>query len=200
MAKTTTQRFQDCRKLVHEDAFETKLAAEIATPLLSGQLSKIGDHYDVGVFFRRMSTRYLSLVLSRLLDKPQNGQTGITASIASLIEMAQAETVLSSTEIQNFIAMFDKIKAAAAQELYNLPEALRDLRNIQLAHTLIPWNDPANDVLGHDLIDFANSIFEFVMELDRALTVATGIPLPDSRRATADFQSNVIRLYEALQG
>jgi len=67
-----------CRKLVFDDALEAQLAAEMATPLLGGELTKIKDHYPVGIFLRRSLTRYLSLVLSRLLDKPEQGRTGVT--------------------------------------------------------------------------------------------------------------------------
>jgi hypothetical protein len=83
MAKSPSDKFNTCRKLVCEDAFEAQLAAKMAIPLLGGALPKMTNHYSVGVFLRRALTRYLGLVLSRLLDKPENGRTGMTASIAS---------------------------------------------------------------------------------------------------------------------
>jgi hypothetical protein len=77
--------------------------------------------------------------------------------------------------------------------------ALRELRNIYLAHKLIPWSNPTNDVLGHHLIEFAEAIFDFVMTLDKALAEETKISLADSRRAAEAFQSDVERFYEALK-
>jgi hypothetical protein len=197
MTKTPSERFNTCRKLVHDDAFEAQLAAEMATPLISGALTKMKDHYLTGVFLRRVLTRYLGLVLSRLLDKPENGRTGVTASIASLLEMAEDEGILSSTQIQSFISEFEKIKVHAGAE-YDLVRALRDLRNIQLAHKLIPWSNPADDVLGHHLIEFAGAIFNFAMTLDQALAEATSISLSDSCKAAKDFQSNVDIFYKGL--
>jgi hypothetical protein len=113
MPKSTSPRFQECRKLVHEDAFEAKLAAETAIPLISGLLSEMGEHRAVGIFLRRVLMRYLSLLLSRLLDESRNGKTGITASIPSLLEMTREETILSQTQLQHFDSAFEKIKANA---------------------------------------------------------------------------------------
>jgi hypothetical protein len=199
VAKTPSGQFNTCRKLVCDDAFETQLAAEMATPLLSGTLTKINEHYPVGVFLRRSLTRYLALVLSRLLDKPENGRTGVSASIASLLDMAQTEAILDNTQIERFVSDFEKIKNSAAQGAYDLVRALRDLRNIHLAHTLIPWNRPRDDVAGHHLTDFAEAIFNFVMTLDQALADATSISLADLRKSAEDFRSDVDRFYEALK-
>jgi hypothetical protein len=199
MRKSTSPHFQECRKLVHEDAFEANLAAKMAEPLISGMLSKMRDHHAAGIFLRRVLTRYLSLVLSRLLDEPQNGRTGVTASIPSLLDMTRDEAVLDNTQLQHFVSDFQKIKADAAQQEYRLPKALRDLRNIHLAHKLIPWNNPTNDVFGHHLIDFAEAIFDFVMRLDKALAEATSITIADFRKGSDDFQHNVDRFYETLR-
>jgi AbiU2 len=199
MPKSTSPRFQECRKLVHEDAFEAKLAAETAIPLISGLLSEMGEHRAVGIFLRRVLMRYLSLVLSRLLDESRNGRTGITASIPSLLEMTREETILSQTQLQHFDSALEKIKANAGQQGSDLPKALRDLRNIHLAHKLIPWNNTINDVSGQHLTEFAEDIFDFVVRLDKALAEATSITLADSRRGSADFQRNVDRFYQTLR-
>jgi hypothetical protein len=53
MTKTPSPQFNTCRKLVHDDAFEAQLAAEIATPLLSGALTKMTSQYSVGVFLAK---------------------------------------------------------------------------------------------------------------------------------------------------
>jgi hypothetical protein len=43
----------------------------MVAPLLEGTLNELNaDHYGCGVFLRRALTRYLALVLFRLLDKP----------------------------------------------------------------------------------------------------------------------------------
>jgi hypothetical protein len=48
-------------------------------------------------------------------------------------------------------------------------QALRDLRNIQIAHSLIPWTDPTVQVWAHDLADFAEALFNFVVDLEARL-------------------------------
>ena len=112
--------------------------------------------------------RYLAIVLSRLLEKPGEGSTGVTASISSLLDMAKSEAVLDKRQIQHFTSEFKKIKAAAAKGEYDLVNALRKLRTIQLAHSLVPWNSSTDDVQGNHLIEFAEAIFDFVMNLDKA--------------------------------
>lgn len=198
MNKTPSEQFNTCRKLVCDDAFEARLAAEMATPLLSGGLAKMNDHYSVGVFLRRSLTRYLGLIVSRLLEKPGQGPTGTTASIPSLLEMAQNEEILNKNQVQRFFSDFETIKAQATNGEYDLVRALRDLRNIYLAHTLLPHNEPADEVLAHHLIPFAEAIFDFAMRLDQALAQATSISLPDLQKAADDFQPNVSRFYQAL--
>ena len=154
-------------------------------------------HYSIGVFLRRALTRYLGLVVSRLLDKPENGKTGITASIASLLEMARDEAIFTPAQVQGFISEFEEIKKAAAGE-YDLVRALRDLRNIHLAHKLIPWQEPGADVAGHHLIEFAEAISNFANTLDRAIAEATSFSLPDPREAANDLQPEIEIFYKAL--
>ena len=82
----TSDTFWACRKLVHDDAFEATAALDMGLPLLKNALRelKIDYLYDCGLFLRRALTRYLTLVLYRLLDKPnESGKSGITASISS---------------------------------------------------------------------------------------------------------------------
>jgi hypothetical protein len=113
--------------------------------------------------------------------------------------MTREETILSQTQLQHFDSAFEKIKANAGQQGSDLPKELRDLRNIHLAHKLIPWNNTINDVSGQHLTEFAEDIFDFVVRLDKALAEATSITLADSRRGSADFQRNVDRFYQTLR-
>jgi hypothetical protein len=192
-----SEKFQACRKLVHDDAFEAKITANMVTPLLGGTVNRL-HQYEVGLFLRRALTRYLSITLCRLLDKPGQGRTGETASISSLIDMAQEDRILGDAQADTFRLELEQIKQDAAQEQYDLPSALRDLRNIQLAHRLIPWKEPESDVWGHHLIEFAGSIFDFVGRLDQSLADATGVSLADTRRAADDFNTSATSLWSAL--
>jgi argininosuccinate lyase len=138
-------------------------------------------------------------VICRLLDKPNDsGKTGVTASISSLLVMAKSEGVLSEAQIQKLISDIEKIKADAAQGEYNLVQALRDLRNIQVAHSLIPWNDPTDQLWAHDLLEFAEAVFDFVVNLETALAEATGVTLKNLRQNTEAFESSAGQFWRAL--
>lgn len=199
MNKTTSDRFRICRRLVRDDAFEAQIAVHMAMPLLNAPgLDKLRDHYASGVFLRRALTRYIALVLCRLLERPEKGQTGETASIASLLDMANSERILEQDRVQKFISDFDKVKAQAADKEYDMVRALRDLRTIQLAHRLIPWKEPENDIWARHLIAFTGAIFNFVMKLDTALAEATGVTLEDLPKNAEEFEDTAGRFWQAL--
>jgi hypothetical protein len=163
----------------------------MAIPLLNAPgLDKVRDHYASGVFLRRALTRYIALVLCRLLERPEKGQTGETASIASLLDI---ERILEQDRVQKFISDFDKVKAQAADKEYDMLRAFRDLRTIQLAHRLIPWKEPEKDIWARHLIAFTGAIFNFVMKLDTALAEATGVTLEDLPKNAAEFEDTAGR-------
>jgi hypothetical protein len=138
--RPVSDTFKECRDRVHDDAFEVRLAKHMVGPILS-RLNEVGAEYvyEPSIFLRRSTVRYLVLALYRLLDRPnEKGQTGITASIQSLLEMARSEDILPGEQIDAFTRDFEKIKADGADGEYNIVQAIRDLRNIQVAHSLIP--------------------------------------------------------------
>jgi hypothetical protein len=199
--KSTSEKFNACRDLVHDDAFEVEITLHMATPLLKNALQelKLDYLYNSGIFLRRALTRYLALVLFRLLDKPNDsGKTGVTASISSLLEMAKSEGALSDAQIQSFAADIEKIKADAAQGQYNLVQTLRDLRNTQVAHSLIPWKDPTDQLWAHDLLEFAEAVFNFVANLENALAETTGVTLNNLRENATAFESSAGQFWMAL--
>jgi len=179
-----SEKFHACRVLVHDDAFEAQITLHMVLPLLKNVVRELKRDYlyKSGVFLRRSLTRYLVLALFRLIDKPnESGATGVTASISSLLEMAKAEKVLTDDQIRQFTDDFNEIKSEGAQGEYDLVQAIRNLRTIQVAHSLIPKLDPTDQVWAHDLADFAEAIFNFVVDLEAALEKATGITLTDLR-------------------
>ncbi len=201
LKKTTSEKFRACRELVHDDVFEAEITLHMVTPLLKNALKelKLDYLYNSGLFLRRALTRYLAIVLYRLLDKPNDsGKTGVTASISSLLVMAKSEGVLSETQIQKLSSDIEKIKTGAAQGEYDLVQALRDLRNIQVAHSLIPWKDATDQLWAHDLLDFTEAIFDFVVNLETALAEATGVTLKDLRQNAEAFESSAGQFWRAL--
>jgi hypothetical protein len=195
-----SDKLKECRLRVHDDAFEARLAQHMVEPVLGKMTQiKVDYIYESSLFLRRSIVRYLVLALYRLLDKPnEQGKTGVTASIESLLDMARSEDVLSGEQIDKHSADFEKIKAEGAWGEYDLVQAIRDLRNIQVAHSLIPHEDPTNDLWNHHLSDFADRIFSFIIELEGDLTEATGIAL-NSLRTNADrFRDNADALWQLL--
>jgi hypothetical protein len=112
--------------------------------------------------------------------------------------MAESERVLDNDQIKRFTSDFDKIIAEAAQGEYDIVKKLRELRNIQLAHSLIRWRDPEGDVWGHHLIELAEAIFNLVMSVDTAIAEATGITPADSRKSAHEFETSASRFWQAL--
>jgi AbiU2 len=199
--KPTSEKFRRCRKRVNDHASEAQMTLHMVTPFLSNDLEALKLDYlrASGLFLRRSLTRYLALALYRLLDKPNDsGRTGVTASISSLLEMAKSEDVLSGEQYQNLTSDIEQIKTSAAEGEYDLVGALRDLRNIQVAHSLIPWEDPTDHVYGHHLVEFAQAIFDFVVRLEEALTEATGVEQNDLRQSADAFETKAVQFWRAL--
>jgi AbiU2 len=199
--KATSEKFRRCRERVHDDAFEAQIALHMATPFLNNDLEALKLDYlrTSGIFLRRSLVRYLALALYRLLDKPNDGgRTGITASISSLLGMAQSEGVLSKEQCQKLTSEIEEIKTSAAEAEYDLVQALRDLRNIQVAHSLIPWEDPTDHLYAYHLIEFAEAIFDFVVRLEEMLAEATGIELNDLRKNADTFETSAVQFWRAL--
>jgi AbiU2 len=195
-----SDKFKECRLRVHDDAFEARLAQHMIKPLIQdmGRI-KVDYVYQSGVFMRRSLARYHVLALYRLLDKPnEKGSTGITASIASLLEMARAEDVLSGHQIDRYSAEFEKIKADGAWGEYDLIQAIRDLRNIQVAHSLIPHKDPTDEIWAHHLVDFSDRLFSFMIDLEGDLTEATGTALSSIRLDGDRFRDNADAFWQLL--
>jgi hypothetical protein len=201
LLRETSTRFGECRELVRSDALEAQRTLRMVVPLLSGALREIKDDYlhSCAVFLRRALARYFALALCRLLEKPDDaGKTGATASISSLLEMTESEGVLSESEVQEFVSEFEVIKMEAAQGEYDLIRALREVRNIQLAHTLIPRNDPTDELWFHHLADFGEEVFDLVVDIDAALAEATGVTLASLPKSADAFALNAAQFWRSL--
>jgi hypothetical protein len=199
--RTTSEKFDRLRALVHDDAFEARIALSMCSPLLESALREMRvEHLHASaLFMRRALVRYLALALCRLLEAPnETGRTGITASIPSLLATAKDEGVLSEREVDSYRADFERMKKAAADGEYDLVRALRDLRNIQVAHTLIPWKDPTDDLWAHHLAGFATELFGLVVRLERDFTETTGITLPDLASSAGTFEANASRFWQVV--
>jgi hypothetical protein len=201
MNNTPSETFSRCRARVHDDAFEAQIALLMAAPLLNNDLDALAIDYvrKSSIFLRRALVRYLTLALFRLLDKPnERGRTGITVSISGLLEMAKAENVLSDTQYRQLTSEIETIKSSGADGEYDLVQSIRDLRNIQVAHSLIPWDDPTDNLYAHHLFEVAEKIFDYVVDLETILAAATGVTLSDLRANTKAFGSSAGQFWQAM--
>jgi hypothetical protein len=112
--------------------------------------------------------------------------------------MAKSDGILSKAQIQNLISDFEQIKADAGQGQYDLVKELYELRTTQVAHRLIPWEDPTDQLSGHDVVGFADAIFGFVVRLEAVLAEATGITLNDLRANADAFEASADQFWRAL--
>jgi hypothetical protein len=198
---TLSERFSRCRERVHDDAFEAQIALLMAAPLLNNDLDAVTVDYvrKSSIFLRRALVRYLTLALFRLLDKPNDsGRTGVTASISSLLKMAKAENVLSDAQYRKLISELETIKTSGADGEYDMVQSIRDLRNIQVAHSLIPWEDPTDNLYAHHLFEFTEKIFDYVVGLETMLATTTGITLNDLRANAKAFGSSAGQFWQAM--
>jgi hypothetical protein len=133
-----------------------------------------------------------------LLEPPNDsGKSGITASIAGLLKMVADESLLGADALEILNRDFAQLKSSAANSEYNLIQSLRDFRNVQLAHSLIPWREPTNQVWAHDLIDFVDAIFHFAIQLETALADATGISLAELSTNAKAFEASAGQFWRA---
>ena len=176
---------------------QAQIAMHMAMPLLQARgVDELGKHYAPGVFLRRALARYIALILCRLLERPDQGYTGETASIASLIDMAKSERILQQDQVQSFTSDFEKskwkqrIKNMTWFEHFAIYEPFTGPR-------LIPWKKPENDIWAHHLIAFTGAIFDLVMKLDTALAEATGV-FEDLPKSAEEFEKTTDRFWKAL--
>jgi hypothetical protein len=112
--------------------------------------------------------------------------------------MAKAENVLSDTQYRQLTSEIETIKSSGADGEYDLVQSIRDLRNIQVAHSLIPWDDPTDNLYAHHLFEVAEKIFDYVVDLETILAAATGVTLSDLRANTKAFGSSAGQFWQAM--
>ena len=154
----------DLRKHVLDDAVELMETVGIVTPLVT----TANISAPAQLLLRRLLSRHVILVLTRLHAKAGKGQTGITASIDGVLEAAAKASELSPAEVGGF-----KIRRAALQKDME-PDGvsfadIHIFRNAELAHSL---HAPAANFAGLSwyVIDtFARGTYELVRDIESAL-------------------------------
>ncbi|SHH25769.1 hypothetical protein [Bradyrhizobium erythrophlei] len=105
--------------------------------------------------------------------------------------------LLDAKAIDGLYAEFAGVKMNAAYGEYDLVKSLFGLRNMQIAHSLIPWKEPTDELWGHHLLDFVEAIFGFVVKIEVALTAATGTSLGDLKTSAEAFRDSAGQFWRA---
>jgi hypothetical protein len=185
------QRLEDHRTRVNDDAFELIVAVKIIEPLLSNNIEA-----GVPMFLRRILSRYAILDVTRLMAPVGTGKTGTTASLRSLLHLAESENILSPEFIAKIKARLSKLEGEFEHEGFTLKD-MTHLRHTQIAHSLIAHTD-ANQVWMHAVIEAADKLFETATEIEKALVAAGREPLIDNSAAPREWEAKSLKFWQRL--
>lgn len=153
----------DLRKHVLDDASELIETFGIVTPLASANVTAPPQ-----LLLRRLLTRHVILVLTRLHAKAGAGRTGITASIDSVLEAIAKASQLSPAEIDGFKKRRDALQNDMEPDGVRFVD-LHLFRTSELAHSL---HAPAVNRTGlswHVIDTFCRATYELVRDIEGAV-------------------------------
>jgi len=158
------------RKHVFDDALELAAATGMLAPLVEVSLTDDEMPGDINpvLFIRRQLLLQVTLALTRMYDKPQEGRTGTTASIEALLDAAESEGRLTAQLSSSFREQRERLLRDYHRNGGNIEE-LRRFRHSELAHSLQRHSDPEEPLLLLPLWDFAHETFELVSAMEQYL-------------------------------
>jgi hypothetical protein len=122
-------------------------------------------------FLRTALFRNVALIACRMHEKPcWEGDTGSTASIPALLELAQLEGRLSPEQLEGFHSSVRDLKEKLANEGVRYKE-LKNFRHAELAHSI--HRGQPDRLFFRPVWDFAHDTFELAIEIEKALGDAT---------------------------
>jgi len=187
--------FLEHRKRVIEDAYELVAAVEISEPLTvktMNDLQRAGT-YEVPIALRRLLTRYVILIMLRLLEDTGPGATGTTAGIAALTRVAENAGALAPRQHTAIDTALDElIDNMVADDL--AVDDLKKFRHSSIGHSLIP-HEPLSNQLHADLVfKHARAVIALVETIEKMFAangVSVGPPAmekpSDWKQRSADF-------------
>jgi len=177
----------DLRRHVLDDAVELLETLGVVEPLATSANVVSPGH----LLLRRLLTRHVLLVLTRLHARKGKGPSGLTASIDGVLEAAQVSQ-LSRAQVDSFGNRREALKAETEREGVWF-EDIHFFRTTELAHSIhapgsmrakLPWNV---------IYPFATGTYDLVREIESAL-VSAGAPvicdLPPSTTKCDEWAAN----------
>jgi hypothetical protein len=167
----TTATVDDLRKHVTDDAFELMATVCLVTPLVTG--ARISD--PTKLLLRRVLSRHVVLVLTRMHAHAGTGPTGVTASIQGVLDALRAGSRHRPAEIDAFTLRRRSLLTNMEADGVSLKDVTM-FRNSELAHSLHA-HDPAKADIGWPTINtLANGTNDLVRAIEEAV-VASGGPV-----------------------
>jgi hypothetical protein len=160
----------DLRDHLLDDAIELMQTLAIVTPLTT----TANPETPVQSVLRRLLSRHVILVLTRMHAEAGTGPSGITASIDGVLEAA-ANTLLSAAQIDHF-----KTRRVALQKDME-PDGVSFMdiylfRNTELAHSLHPHSTNRRGLSWNVINSFAEGTYKLVQDVEAEL-VKSGAPV-----------------------
>lgn len=160
----------DLRSHLLDDAVELMETLGIVTPLVT----TVNVKTPAQLLLRRLLTRHVILVLTRMHARAGTGRSGITASIDGVLEAAAKASMLSVAEIEKF-----KTQCAALQKDME-PDGvsfadINLFRNSELAHSLHAHSANRSGLSWYVIHAFADGTYKLVQDIEAEL-VRAGAP------------------------
>jgi hypothetical protein len=194
--KTTVKRMamiDDLRKRVTDDVFEMTATVGLVTPLVTGEVRSPNPPQ---LLLRRVLSRHVVLVLTRLHAKAGAGRSGVTASIDALLNALRASSILPPDMITGFNARREMLLTNMEADGVDAAD-VNLFRNVELAHSLLAHNPQRADILWSTVSALAHGTGELVadMEAEIVRTGARPMPLlgPDERLGWVEHGRSLYR-------
>jgi hypothetical protein len=157
--------FEEIRKHVLDDAVELVRITGLVAPMVDTSL----DPDTTFFFLRSVLFRSATLTVCRLHDPPcWKGQTGATASIEALLNIASSDNRLLPSEARDFDARREALKVKLTNDGVSYEEDLIAFPNAELAHSL-HRHSPAEPLMFRPIWNFAHDTFELVIDIEKRM-------------------------------
>ena len=154
---------EDLRKHVIDDALELIESLGIVTPLVTHNISVPTQR-----FFRRLLTRNVILVLTRLHARSGKGPTGVTASIDAVLEAATKSAQMRAAEVDGFRTRREALLKDMELEGVGFWD-LQLFRHSELAHSLHAPSANRTGLSWYVIVSFAHGTYKLVRDIEGAL-------------------------------
>jgi hypothetical protein len=164
----------DLRKHVTDDAFQMMATVGLVTPLHTEDL-RISDPRKL--LLRRILSREVALILTRLHFKAGTGPTGVTASIDGVLDALHLARSLAPCVIDGFKTRRKKLTTDMESDGVHFDD-LFHFRTVKLAHSLHALNPSTVDIAWTTILTLAEGTNGLVRDIEEAIVQTGASPLP----------------------